>query len=1446
MPQVAYHPLRGLEQLEHGLKSLLRSRLMEIPAFRDMYAAIQRHYSDVKLAHLTGKAKDLQIKAVRDTKFFNILVNMLCEVAGRQVQDQREGLRQVHTWYLTNSHALFCGPHFGKQLKQEEAKEILRRATSAKQADHIKPSKEREWSQDNTCYHADTLSTDECLDLWGEPGSSTGPPADSDIDPGSLPLDEDLPFDDKPCARTATNSPQLGDGDNIDQLNSRAGAFTPSCHGTSTEGSGTLTPGCDGISNEGSGTPDDEPATISPPRVLMRPKTGTCVDFSLKKQSKSLPHAVADIRSVVHPVASLVNPHASVSKLLAPGDTGHLVRTATAGRRASSAKPSRSQSLQAWQTFNKKRSFGQDVASSLSFIGRSGTGLCLRYSAHEFGESPEAHMRDFWKLCTRHSRSSSKPEAGEGNVFVHQTLEDFYQAVENVQPTSSRSCKPPHISRAKSAPAADTARAPHQASVRGSKPVRSIPTAVIQPGPGPDDRCRQETVSTDSDTGVNLDSVISVIDAVTDSMAFYKEKLAPKPQLGFRQPSTMGLLPPRELVPSSTNDASIDSEYGLWADIHQLENMKVRPFSSSLDYDGTAAGREDMPEKHKKTQMRCASAGVLDWRGRIIPESVRYKWSKTHCGGHTYVKKFYQPQPRSAGCSVASRSGTGRSAAGRRPKTAPITSRDTWRRDAVGDRNVRAVQAASHRAAPVDHAQVQSRLQTQHLPSSESRSDPVADSLSIDGQTWRQLIRKSTELPVMKFLPFVAPSVTAEHQSEKCTSYRDKTEDKTHTGRASSVNFWEQDHNVDSNIHVPHHHFDEDALDAAVREELSSTSQSVQPSDSELHGRAGKTNDESLVSSGQPFVEFKAATMTTKVERSAGRMPGQAHSATVSSQSQRGANVKVPPVRSPASIPSPQVNFDRSKPRNAQLLFELERHARRTTSPADYLHKVEALRSSPYVQGQAARLVPTDPIVGTSLRISRLPASSRDPPRMTTSASQKSGWEPRLGTETPIPCTVPQHSGGPGTGSLVQPGPSAGSISRVGRPVAEPFQTPDPDDVLQAVQLRRQAAAAVDIQRIFRGYVTRSMYKSLLSEERHRREDGRRAAVKIQRMYRSHLLRKHAIYNRPPLDPEIIQWSKDVKELQSEHSAQRQAKLASWTKEVSFNHRETKQKLAVIGPHVEVYSACHPKRVGPTRHELNTAAVTIQKIIRGWLLRRRLEKLSRKAAGHGSSFQQLARDYKSMLRQVQRQHGVDKPKTPFSLKLFNDYMDLRRRYESIFVNKSFGGELDADSLPAFFRECGLYPSQAEIEQALDVTLQGHGSRKHDRGLTKRQVLDVIFYIYVPPAAGLEGTRHSTWMNPIVDGQEAGQLLGCPDVEATPLAPCMQLVIEAKEARRRREQSDHLQAERTRLVGTELRTEDKNTISDVEQVDAGRSIDEDKQTSRKSKKVTLQESENMYH
>ena len=45
----------------------------------------------------------------------------------------------------------------------------------------------------------------------------------------------------------------------------------------------------------------------------------------------------------------------------------------------------------------------------------------------------------------------------------------------------------------------------------------------------------------------------------------------------------------------------------------------------------------------------------------------------------------------------------------------------------------------------------------------------------------------------------------------------------------------------------------------------------------------------------------------------------------------------------------------------------------------------------------------------------------------------------------------------------------------------------------------------------------------------------------------------------------------------------------------------------------------------------------------------------------GSSYNKMVKEYKSMLRKCQLRHGVDRPKTPFSIREMIEYLDMRRR-----------------------------------------------------------------------------------------------------------------------------------------------------------------------------------------
>lgn len=58
-----------------------------------------------------------------------------------------------------------------------------------------------------------------------------------------------------------------------------------------------------------------------------------------------------------------------------------------------------------------------------------------------------------------------------------------------------------------------------------------------------------------------------------------------------------------------------------------------------------------------------------------------------------------------------------------------------------------------------------------------------------------------------------------------------------------------------------------------------------------------------------------------------------------------------------------------------------------------------------------------------------------------------------------------------------------------------------------------------------------------------------------------------------------------------------------------------------------------------------------------------------------------------------------------------------------------------------------------------IILYVTGQASSKKGLRKSDLLELVWYIYVPKAAGLPNMRQSTWLNPIIDGVEARKLIG---------------------------------------------------------------------------------------
>ncbi|GFN84971.1 structure-specific endonuclease subunit slx4 [Plakobranchus ocellatus] len=739
----AYLPIHGLEALETGLHTLHKSWLQTLPEFKGMCDAIKRHYQDLKLAHLTGKAKDLQENAVRDTKFYNILTKMLCEIEGKRF-GQRENLKRVYTWYMANKHVLYCGPHFGKEKIKEEAKEVLRKATTPRKQTRAKSAVERNTM---TPRKISTRSARRPTSTPRHPTSNLKLSFRGDPPP-SFRLDLDSFVDYEPY-----NNVNFGldtGGHNISQ------PFNPELSAVVDEDKEAEEENDDG--------PVGHSASPSPPRVLSRPKTAATSKLSTSKDLGNTSTQVTTPRTLqrmVHPIPSYVNPHAVLAKECSPVEPGTI-----SPPKIISARSLPPDTLAAWQNFYKRRASGQDIMGNLKFAGRSGTASDVRYTAHNYGESPELHTRTVLKHLSTNVNSehtSSKQPADEENAFVHQTLEEFYENADTILAATTRNTpRKSAMKRIKSAPVkGNVGGTVSHTSVLGTVTPLTKPTLESDQS---NDAAKETSNTAEEtepevplDTGVKLNTVINIIDSVSDDMAFFKEKVAPEPQAGFRQPSTTGLPTPREvgdsgaggldMIDTTTCPASTPMPEEMSDTVHERAHLSS-PFASR-----TLAVRENVPGEGRLKQARCSSAGILDWRGRIQPETLRYKWSKTKFGGHTYLKKWYRPNLRSAGSSAGHK----------RPKTAPSTTKERWKTEKESDKNERAVQAASHDDKLVDQGDVDAMLSIQHLLGDGDRTDSM-DSL-LDEAFWRNLRKTrpspSGERPTMEFLSFITPSAAA-------------------------------------------------------------------------------------------------------------------------------------------------------------------------------------------------------------------------------------------------------------------------------------------------------------------------------------------------------------------------------------------------------------------------------------------------------------------------------------------------------------------------------------------------------------------------------------------------------------------------------------------------------------------------------------------------------------
>ena len=94
---------------------------------------------------------------------------------------------------------------------------------------------------------------------------------------------------------------------------------------------------------------------------------------------------------------------------------------------------------------------------------------------------------------------------------------------------------------------------------------------------------------------------------------------------------------------------------------------------------------------------------------------------------------------------------------------------------------------------------------------------------------------------------------------------------------------------------------------------------------------------------------------------------------------------------------------------------------------------------------------------------------------------------------------------------------------------------------------------------------------------------------------------------------------------------------------------------------ISYFRPFHPKDTHPEKWLLDAAATSIQRHVRGWLVRRKLARLKRKSKLHGGSWNNLICCYKDLILKIQRRLGIERPKFYFSFDIIDNFMDTKKR-----------------------------------------------------------------------------------------------------------------------------------------------------------------------------------------
>ncbi|KAM6166249.1 IQ domain-containing protein M [Erethizon dorsatum] len=200
-------------------------------------------------------------------------------------------------------------------------------------------------------------------------------------------------------------------------------------------------------------------------------------------------------------------------------------------------------------------------------------------------------------------------------------------------------------------------------------------------------------------------------------------------------------------------------------------------------------------------------------------------------------------------------------------------------------------------------------------------------------------------------------------------------------------------------------------------------------------------------------------------------------------------------------------------------------------------------------------------------------------------------------------------------------------------------------------------------------------------------------------------------------------------------------------------------KVKRIRPHIDIFQVFQEGNKFIITKKVLQMITIMQAHIRGWLERRRLQRITAKASYHGPDLKAVTDMYRRLIHRVKYRLGLWRTRQIINLAELEEWMDRKKFYETMFAKREDWRGLERSELLKYFNDCGHFPTQKQIDNYWDMTYRER--QKYHEVIKKSQAIEMIFTLYPPRGAHvvINTPIKSTWLRPIINGEEGYKYIG---------------------------------------------------------------------------------------